>query len=494
MSVRVRFAPAPTGLLHVGNARTALFNWLFARHHRGTFILRVEDTDQKRYSDAALQSIFESLRWLGVDWDEGPDAGGPHAPYNQMGRLDRYRAAADRLLADGKLYRCFCTPEQLDAMRKQAQAEKRKPMYDGRCSKILPGEADARALDGEPCVLRVRVPEGQLTFDDAIRGPITFDLKEIDDFICVRSNGTPVYQFTVAVDDADMEITHVLRGEDHISNTPKQMLLLRMLGHAPPTYAHLPLLHGAGGGKLSKRDGAQTITDLRDLGYTREAVVNFLAMLGWSAKSEDEIFDTDELIERFDLDGCGKAAAVFSLKKLDWFNGQWIRKWPLEQFRDAIGAQLQSAGLIDDAFIAEKGDWLTHFARVTQERVAKLPEIVEYARCFFIESAKDIEYEEKGYRKYFGKEDALDNLKISMDVLQSTAEADFVGAPLGDAYQERADALHIKLAALVHPTRLAVTGSTVGAPLFDTLELIGKDECLARLEQAIIRVTTAQSA
>ena len=479
MSVRVRFAPSPTGFLHVGNARTALFNWLYARHHGGTFILRVEDTDQKRYSDEYLHGIQESLHWLGIDWDEGPGIGGPHAPYNQMGRLDRYRGAADRLLADGKLYRCFCTREELDAMRKQAQAEKRKPMYDGRCRKVTPGEADARALGEEPFVLRVRVPEGQITFDDAIRGPITFELKEIDDFICVRSSGTPTYQFTVAVDDADMEITHVLRGEDHISNTPKQLVLLEMLGHAPPVYAHFPLLYGEGGGKLSKRDGAQTIVDLRELGYTPEAAVNFLALLGWSPKTTDELFSEQELIDKFDLDGCGKAAAVFSLKKLDWFNGQWIRKWSLSRFQGAIVLELKQAGLLDDAFVEANGDWLMHFARVTQERIAKLPEIVDYATYYF----RDVtEYAEKGVRKHFAGEGAADRLAVIEELVAHTEP--FEVEALEAAFHQRAETDGLKLGRLVHPARLATTGTTIGAPLFDTLVLLGRETCAARVRAA----------
>ena len=485
MTPRVRFAPSPTGLLHVGNARTALYNWLFARHHGGTFILRVEDTDQARYSEEFLHSIEASLRWLGIDWDEGPDVGGPHAPYNQMGRLELYAQAADRLLQDGALYRCFCTPEEVDAMRKQAQAEKRKPMYDGRCRDITPGEAEARALGGDPCVLRVRVPEGEITFDDAVRGPITIHLREIDDFICVRSNGTPVYQFTVAVDDAAMDITHVIRGEDHISNTPKQILLLRLLGHAAPIYAHLPLLHGEDGKKLSKRHGAQTTTELQDSGYIQEAVVNFLALLGWSSKTEDEVFTQQELIDRFDLDGCGKGAAVFSLKKLDWFNGQWLRRWPVEQFRDAIIPELQGAGLIDAAFVQANPEWLMHFARVTQERIAKLPEIVDYATYYFRDVA---EYEAKGVKKHFAKDGTADRLGTIEALLADTDP--FTVEALEQAYHDRCEADGMKLALLVHPTRLATTGTTIGAPLFDTLVLLGRDRCVARVQAARAFVET----
>ena len=479
MTVRVRFAPSPTGLLHVGNARTALFNWLFARHHGGVFILRVEDTDQARYSEEFLRSIEDSLRWLGMDWDEGPEVGGPHAPYNQMGRLQHYAAAAERLLASDDLYRCFCTPEALDAMRAQAREEKRKPKYDGRCRAFDPAEAAKRADAGESCVLRVRVPEGSITFEDAIRGQVTFDLKEIDDFICVRSNGTPLYQFTVAVDDAEMGITYVIRGEDHLSNTPRQILLLELLGHEAPIYAHLPLLHGEGGGKLSKREGATSITDLRDLGYTPEAVTNFLAFLGWSPKTEEEIFTREELVGRFDLDGCAKAAGIFSRKKLDWFNGQWIRRAPVEQFRDAIIPELERAGLIDAPFVQDHADWLLHLARVTQERVARLPEIVDYATYYF----RDVtEYDEKGVRKHFAKEGAAERLVMAGELCAETEP--FAVDALEQAYAARAEAADMKLAFLVHPTRLAVTGTTVGAPLFDTLVLLGRERCLERLRAA----------
>jgi glutamyl-tRNA synthetase len=314
--VRVRFAPSPTGSLHIGGARTALFNWLFARHNNGTFILRIEDTDQQRSTPEALAAIVDGLKWLDIDWDEGPGVEGEYGPYNQMARIDIYRREAERLLAGGHVYKCFCSPEELDRMREEARAQRAAIRYDGRCRELSAAEVEEREKAEAPFVLRFKVPPGTTAFDDIVRGTISFDNAEIGDFIIQRSDGTPMYNFSVSVDDETMQITHVIRGEEHISNTPKQILLLRALGAEPPEYAHVSLIMGEDGGRLSKRHGATAVGAYDDMGYLPEAMMNYLALLGWSPKDDREIMSWTEMVRDFELSDVVKTAAVFSPDKL----------------------------------------------------------------------------------------------------------------------------------------------------------------------------------
>src|SRR6187431_2617408 len=325
--VRVRFAPSPTGYLHVGGARTALFNWLFARRLGGVLVLRIEDTDVERSSDEMVEGILDGLRWLGLDWDEGPKIGGPYGPYFQSARLDRYRAMAEQLVAEGHAYYCYCTPETLKAKRDAAEQAGAAWKYDRVCCALTRDEIAAREHEHAPRANRFRVPEGVTRFDDLVHGPIEFDGANIEDFVLLRSDGHPTYQLSVVSDDVEMKITHVVRGDDHISNTPKQILLYEALGAEVPRFAHVPLILGPDKKRLSKRHGATSVTDYAKQGYLPEAMVNFLALLGWSPGSGDrELFTRDELAEVFDIRGVSGGNAVFNVEKLDWFNQQYIMR------------------------------------------------------------------------------------------------------------------------------------------------------------------------
>ena len=353
---RVRIAPSPTGPLHIGTARTALFNFLYARHTGGTFVLRLEDTDQARSSIAYEKDILDGLHWLGLTWDEGPEvagegARGPHAPYRQMERLPLYAAAADRLLAADMAYFCYCTPEELDADRKAQEAAHLPPRYVGRCSALTADERAARLAEGRRGAIRFRVGTGLVAFDDIVRGRVEIDVANLGgDFVIVRSDGSPLYHFTVVVDDAAMEISHVIRGEDHLSNTPKHILLFRALGYPEPRFAHLPLILNADRTKMSKRKSQTAVSDYIAEGFVREALVNYLALLGWSTGTEEEVLSIDEIIERFDLDAIHKGGAVFDRERLEWLNGQWIRRLEPDDLIDRLRPFVEAehvAGRID---------------------------------------------------------------------------------------------------------------------------------------------------
>src|SRR6187397_1362249 len=346
--VRVRIAPSPTGPLHIGTARTALYNYLHARHVGGTFILRLEDTDQVRSSIAYEEDILDGLHWLGLAWDEGPEvagdaARGPHAPYRQMERLPLYAEAAERLLAEDKAYPCYCTPEELAEVRARQEAAKEPPRYSGRCANLTPGERRARDAEGRRGALRFRVGEGTVALDDIVRGHVEIDVANLGgDFVIVRADGTPLYHFTVVVDDAAMEVSDVIRGEDHLSNTPKHILLFRALGHEIPRFAHLPLILNPDRTKMSKRKSQTAIDDYIAQGFIREALVNYLALLGWSTGTEEEILPLDELIERFDVTDVHKGGAVFDRERLEWLNGQWIRRLEPDDLIDRLRPFLEA--------------------------------------------------------------------------------------------------------------------------------------------------------
>jgi glutamyl-tRNA synthetase len=478
--VRVRFAPSPTGSLHIGGARTALFNWLFARHNNGTFILRIEDTDQQRSTPESLAAIIDGLKWLDIDWDEGPGVEGEYGPYNQMARLDIYRREAERLLAGGYVYKCFCSPEELEKKREEARAQRAAMHYDGRCRELSAAEVEEREKAGRPFVLRFKVPPGTTEFDDIVRGTISFDNAEIDDFIIQRSDGTPTYNFSVSVDDETMKITHVIRGEDHISNTPKQILLLRALGVEPPQYAHVSLIMGEDGGRLSKRHGATAVGEYEGMGYLPEAMVNYLALLGWSPKDDREIMPWTEIVRDFELGDVVKTAAVFSHDKLQWMNGQYIRALSDEELVEKITPVLVTAGLVTEAELDAKREWLIKFARATRERLRVLTDIVPFWNYF----VGDIEsYDEKGVKKRWSKPEAK---KIITDLVEVLGGCDpFEEKTIETACLEYAEREGIKLAQLAHPARLALTGKTASPGIFETIELIGKEKSVKRLRDAI---------
>ena len=457
--VRVRFAPSPTGHLHVGGARTALFNWLFARHHGGVFIVRIEDTDRSRSTEENIDVIVDALRWLGLDWDEGPPAPG----YRQTERFDLYRAHAERLRAAGRAYYCDCSPEQLEAERKAAEARKETFRYAGRCR-------DRGLVAG---ALRLRIADtGTTVVHDLIHGPVAFDHQQLDDWILVRTEGTPTYNFCVVVDDVDMRISHVIRGNDHLSNTPKQVLCYEALGYPVPAFAHVSMILGADRARLSKRHGATSVQAYREQGILPEALVNYLARLGWS-HGDQEIFTRAELIERFDIKDVSSSGAVFDQAKLEWLSQEYIKASDGARLAALVRPFLTGAGLTapDDARLVAMLETL-------RERAKTLREMVEVGRFYFERPAG---YEEKSRAKLFTPAGA-DRLGVLIERLQTVEP--FTAPALEALYRELVAAMHLKLVDLAQLTRLAVTGRTASPPLFDVLTLLGREEVVTRLRAA----------
>jgi glutamyl-tRNA synthetase len=457
--VRVRFAPSPTGHLHVGGARTALFNWLFARHHRGVFILRIEDTDRARSTDENLGAILDALRWLELDWDEGPPAPG----YRQSERLDLYRRAAERLRDAGRAYYCDCPPPQLEAERKAAEARKETFRYSGRCR-------DRRLTAG---ALRLRIPdEGATVVHDLIHGPVEFDHRQLDDWILVRTDGTPTYNFCVVVDDVDMRISHVIRGNDHLSNTPKQVLAYEALGYPVPTFAHVSMILGPDRARLSKRHGATAVQAYREEGILPEAMVNYLVRLGWS-HGDQEIFTRAELIERFDIKDVSSAGAVFDRAKLEWLSQEYIKAAGGARLATLVRPFLAAAGLTapDDARLAAMLETL-------RERAKTLREMVEVGRFYF---ERPTRYDDAARARLFTPAGAE---RLAMLIERLSTVEPFAAPALEALYRELAAGLGLKLVDLAQLTRLAVTGGTASPPLFDVLTLLGRAEVLARLGAA----------
>ena len=456
--IRVRFAPSPTGHLHVGGARTALFNWLFARHHGGTFILRIEDTDRSRSTEANIDAIVDALRWLELDWDEGP----PSPRYRQTERLDLYQAQAARLVGSGGAYYCDCPPEQLEAERKAAEARKETFRYSGRCR--------ARGLTAG--ALRLRIPDtGTTVVQDLIHGPVAFDHRQLDDWILVRTDGTPTYNFCVVVDDVDMRISHVIRGNDHLSNTPKQVLCYEALGDPVPAFAHVSMILGADRARLSKRHGATSVQAYREQGILPEALVNYLARLGWS-HGDQEIFTRAQLVERFDIKDVSSSGAVFDQTKLEWLSQEYLKASDGARLAMLVRPFLAEAGLAapDDARLAAMLETL-------RERAKTLREMVEVGR-FYVE--RPTRYEDKAPTRLLTPAGA-ERLGLLIERLQT---APFTAPALEALYRDLVAALGLKLVDLAQLTRLAVTGRTASPPLFDVLALLGREEVLARLRAA----------
>src|SRR6266516_7261516 len=381
MAPRVRFAPSPTGYLHIGGARTALFNWLYARRHGGVFVLRIEDTDVERSSDEMVEGILDGLRWLGLDWDEGPKIGGAYGPYFQSGRLDRYRTHAERLMASGHAYRCYCTPEELKS-RRDASQQGSGWKYDRTCCRFTEAQIAARKKDARPGAVRFKVPDGVMRFDDLVHGPIEFDCANIEDFVILRSDGHPTYQLSVVSDDVEMAITHVVRGDDHISNTPKQILLYQAIGSDVPQFAHVPLILGPDRKRLSKRHGATSVMEYARQGVLPEAMGNFLALLGWSPGTNQELFTCEELVEAFTLEGISGGNAIFNPDKLDWFNQQHIMRLPKNELARRVEPLLREAGLWSDDLSGPRRDWLYRLLELIRPRVKKLAQFVDEMRPF----------------------------------------------------------------------------------------------------------------
>src|SRR5687767_2417752 len=436
--IRVRFAPSPTGYLHIGGARTALFNWLHARRHGGTFVLRIEDTDAERSSWDMVAGIVDGLRWLGLDWDEGPDIGGPHAPYFQSQRLDKYRAHAHALVQDGRAYYCYCTPEALQLRRAAAEARGAAWTYDRACLHRDAAEVARLEAAGAPKAVRFHVIPGRTAFTDQVHGDIAFDNANIEDFVVLRSDAQPTYHLSVVVDDIDMGITHVVRGDDHISNTPKQVLLYEAFGRTTPAFAHVPLIMGPDKKRLSKRHGATSVMEYQRLGYLQEAMVNFLALLGWSPGSDEELFSKEELIERFALEGISGGNAVFNPEKLDWFNQQHMLRLPTDELSRRVEPALREQGLWRDEFADARRAWFFALLDLFKPRVKKLDQFGSEARPLL---SDEIEYDETAVRKHLAKPElatAFDELIVAF------REGPFTAAALEQRLRDIADRHQLK--------------------------------------------------
>ncbi|MBZ0168784.1 glutamyl-tRNA synthetase [Candidatus Methylomirabilis lanthanidiphila] len=474
--VRVRFAPSPTGYLHVGGARTALYNWLFARHEKGDFILRIEDTDAERSTDESTTTILEALRWLGLDWDEGPEVGGPVGPYRQADRLKLYHDYAQRLLDEGKAYYCICTPEELEARRKAALAAGTSPRYDGRCRQR---GNDPAGADGRGAVVRLLVgEEGTIEIADLVHGPIRFETGDLDDFILLRSDGMPTYNFAVVVDDVLMGMTHVIRGDDHISNTPRQIVLYEALDLPIPHFAHIPMILGADRSRLSKRHGATSVLAYQQMGYLPEAVVNYLARLGWSY-GDQEIFTQDELVGYFSLERVGKTPAVFDPVKLEWLNGQYIKRASADRLTALLKPFWGAAGVSPEGLAGMGEDRLQRMVCLFQERARTLTELASSSR--FVFDGK-IERDAAAALKVLTPE-----AKARVRTLAAEIEAlpTFTAETLETLFRTRAAALGIKLVDLAQPFRVALSGKTVSPPIFPIMELMGWNAVRRRVEEAL---------
>ena len=482
MVPRVRFAPSPTGYLHVGGARTALFNWLFARRYGGVFVLRIEDTDVERSSNDMVQGILDGLGWLGLDWDEGPNkphGGGPHAPYFQSQRLDRYRAAADTLVSAGRAYYCYCTIDELKAKRDAAEKAGGNSQYDRACLRLTPSEIAARERDGRPRAVRFNVPDQAVRFTDLVHGPIEVSGANIEDFVILRSDGHPTYHLSVVADDAEMGITHVVRGDDHISNTPKHVLLYQAMGVAVPLFAHVPLILGPDKKRLSKRHGATSVMDYARQGYLPEAMVNFLALLGWSPGSgNQELFARDELAAAFTLEGISGGNASFNPEKLDWFNQQYIMRLASDELARRVRPFFETSGLWDDAFATDRRAWFLAVLELFRPRAKRLDEFAEQSRFFLTDQ---IAYDEVAVGKHIrGNGEHLAALVAAFAALETCDP----GA-LETTLRAVADVRGVKAGLLIHATRVAVTGKAISPGLFDVLSLLGRDRLRARMSYAI---------
>jgi glutamyl-tRNA synthetase len=481
--MRVRMAPSPTGPLHIGTARTSLYNYLAAKQAGGTYVLRIEDTDTARSTVEFEADIIDNLHWLGISWDEGPQVAGgedvgAYGPYRQSQRMDRYAREADRLLEGGAAYRCWCTPEELEAVRREQEAAKAAPRYNRRCLNLADAERAAFEAEGRPSVIRFRVEAEKIVFDDLIRGEVEFDNALLGDFVIVRNDGMPLYHFVVVVDDEAMEITHVVRGEDHLSNTPKHIALIRALGYREPRFGHIPLILNPDRSKMSKRKSQTSITAYREEGYLPEAMVNFMAFLGWSPGTEEEIFSLDELAKRFDLAKVHKGGAVFDRDRLDHLNGVYIRNMTDEQLAIRLRSWIPDAVADPD---------LLRIVPLIKERMVTLGDAA--ALVGFVWEPDEVVASwyapELLHPKKGGPDEARAALERAAALFGELDALDFSADVLEQRFREAADAAGMKAGEFFSPIRVAVTGRTVSPPLFDSLELLGRDRSLARVEMAL---------
>ncbi|OGQ00179.1 MAG: glutamate--tRNA ligase [Deltaproteobacteria bacterium RBG_19FT_COMBO_46_12] len=475
-NVRVRFAPAPTGLLHIGNARTALFNLLFARRHQGTFVLRIEDTDLERSTDASIDRIVEDLKWLGIIWDEGPDQDGPEGPYRQSQRLFIYREFADRLFQEGKSYKCFCSEERLEKLRKEQLSKRRMPRYDGRCRSLTQGEIAEMESSGLHPVLRFQVGSGSILFDDLIHGKMNFDSAGIGDFIIVRSDGMAAYNFACVMDDHLMHITHVIRGEDHLSNTPRQVLLYQALAWQPPTFAHHPLILGPDRSPLSKRHGATAVSQYRDEGFLPEALQNYLILLGWSPPSGKETLPLKKMVEEFSIQDISRSAPIYNRKKLEWLNSHYIREKDEEALAEILVPYLQKAGIQIDQIDRQ---WLNQIFGILKENLVVLSQVQEYLGIFFDEKF----FFEDGVKTLLLDPKNRETLRSVLRILEDSHE--IILDEQSSLLPQLEKKTGCKGKGLYAPLRAAVTGKMKGPELAKTLPLLGRERVIRRIKMAI---------
>ncbi len=484
MTVRVRFAPSPTGFLHIGSVRTALYNWLFARHNKGVFILRIEDTDEVRSTDESVNAILEGMKWLGLDWDEGPDIGGDFGPYFQMQRLDVYQKYAKQLINEGKAYYCYCAPEELANRREESIKQKKPPKYDGRCRELTQHKEKEYQQQGRSRVIRFKMLScGKTKLNDLVRGEIEFDNSVLDDFVLMKSNGTPIYNFANVLDDNLMEITHIIRGDDHISNTPRQILLYEAFGFKLPEFAHVPMIHGADGSRLSKRHGATAVNQYQEEGYLPEALRNYLALLGWSTTDSQQIFTVQEMVEKFSLDGCGNSPAIFDPQKLLWMNGEYIRKADIDRLVELAIPYLEKSNLLSKQSFRYEN--LKRIIALEQERMKLISEIPGLVDFFFTE---DVKFDEKAVNKVLKKDYVSDILKMVKEKLTNLDEKEFKTEQLENLTRIVAEKLNIKTSQVFHPIRVSVSGRTVGPGLFEMMEVLGKTKVLNRIARVLKEV------
>ena len=479
-SVRTRYAPSPTGEPHLGNIRTALYDWLLARHYGGQFILRIEDTDQQRYAEGGVEALFSALRWLGLEWDEGPDVGGPYGPYVQSERLELYNSYTDRLLAQDNAYQCYCSPERLDEVRKAQQARKEPPRYDRHCRDLTPEQRAEAEASGVTPVVRFKTPlTGETVAHDVLRGEIVFKNETLDDFVLMKSDGYPTYHLAAIVDDHLMEITHVIRSDEWLPSAPRHFLIYQAFGWEPPLIAHVSRVLGPDKTKLSKRHGAHSVLDYREQGFLPDAVINFLALLGWSLDDHTEIIDRETLIKHFDLDRVLPNPAIFNQDKLLWMNGMYIRQMPIEELADTLRPYLEDAlsKRIDKAL-------LMRIVPIIQERIRLLPEIVEIADFFFTDEPLKYDVETLLGKKFAGRPaDAA----AALERIVAAAEglADWTHEALEAAIRPLAEEMGMKAGDLFGLARVAVTGKTATPPLFETMDILGRETTLQRLRAAL---------
>ena len=481
-AVRVRFAPSPTGNLHIGGARTAIYNWAFARKNEGTFILRIEDTDPDRSSEVHTAQIIRSLRWLGLDWDEGPEAGGDVGPYEQSLRSALYTEALETMKQRGTVYPCFCTPEELQEKRDAATRAKQSTSYDRRCRTLSEEEAAARILAGQPHTWRLKVPldRGPVSFDDLVYGTVTVPLEQLDDFILMRTDGTPTYNFVVSVDDVLMRISHVIRGDDHISNTPKQILVYEALGYSPPIFAHLSMILGTDGKRLSKRHGATSVEAFKEAGYLPQALLNYLSLLGWSLDGETTVIGKDVLCAQFSLDRISKNPAIFDQQKLDWLNQVYIKDMGASLFVDTWLPYLEADGLAASDCASLNRMWFEAVYPLVAERIHTFAEINSMVRYLF---GEDVSLDEESVASCLADDDSIELLNV-IESLLTDEQLVWQHEALDSALRALAQQRGVKPKVVFQALRVAVCGNKVSPPLLESLELIGRTITCARLAEA----------